>query len=564
MRRNILLSILLIFLFFPSTSMAQIKQDVFKKVVLHIPPQKFFLTKHHPIKFVPFDRSFFRIPKTQNTVKLKNGKTLTVEEFLKEANELEKKLNKLGYTLRNKEPIKIKYIYPGEVFRLQKEGLLKETIKKATTPLSPQVICDGYSEEQSSSSGRPKDFVPLNWERKWDASFGNDDFGLDLISSLKIMGDDNSLDIEPLFNTRISLLGLKENVLRLYRNGNTLIGESQGKVFFKQPLHGFSAQNFHHNFDFSNEIEISILDLFKITGNLGINGYIDIKSTADYKPSLAKENLNLRVFAKTIGNFEADIKIVSLHVDANLVIIDYNPKLDANIMLKSSPRYFELSADGITDEGKILKGRLAIYGEIDALMFSKDFEVELFEFDGYPLNIPNFSYHASIPAEKDHHLYLRINSIRGITPYTRNEKLDIEPLSFDLIVNIDGRVYTKTLKDYNKDGIYGNAIGEYEYPVFEIPLLSFKKVPISIEVMESYKIGTLAFKNTLDLSPGIGKKVELCYDPKTRTFTGTASGSENKEIRLTGDSNYWGERNHLIVFELTTEGGFRSAPAKAK
>ncbi|MGC9045444.1 MAG: hypothetical protein ACP5JA_03350, partial [Thermodesulfovibrio sp.] len=135
--------------------------------------------------------------------------------------------------------------------------------------------------------------------------------------------------------------------------------------------------------------------------------------------------------------------------------------------------------------------------------------------------------------------------------------------SYDLIVDIDGRTYTKTLKDYNKDGIWGNAIGEYEDQIFEIPLLSYKKVPISIEVIEKYRIGTLEFKNTLDFAPGIWNKVELCYDPGKRTFIGTKSGKEDEEITSVGDTSYWGERHHGISFEIG-QLQFKPAPSKAK
>lgn len=548
----------------PQIPEGTLKEGV-KKAILRIPPDKFSIERKSPIKFIPFDRSYFEIPATQNTVKLKNGRTLTIEEFLAEVNKLENELNDLGYTLRDKEPIKIKYIYPREQFKLQKEMFSKDYLKKVTIPLPPQVTCGDYSGGHDSSTGGPKDFVPLIWEKNWDASFGNEYFGVNLSASMEIKGEENSLDIEPLFNTEISFLGYKENVLKIYKSDNTLISESQGKVLFEQPLHGVFSQNARHDLNWDGEIEISIFDLFQINGNLGFRGYVNVQTNGEFKPSSAKENLLLTLFAESVGNVEASIKIASVGLDAYLVIIDDAPNIDASVILKSSsPRYFELSANGKTNEGILLKGKLAIYGEIDVLFYSKKFEVELFDFDGYPLNGPNFSYNTLVPAERDHHIYLKIDKINGITPYTaRNEKLDIEPISYDLIVDINGRTYTKTLKDYNKDGIYGNAIGEYEDQAFEIPLLSFKEVPLSIEVIEKYKIGTLEFKSVLDFAKGPWKRVDLCYDPVTRTFRGTKSGKEDEEISSVGDTNYWGERNHRIKFELGPL-HFKAAPAQTK
>lgn len=540
------------------------KEKIEKGAKILIPPDKFFIEKKPSIVFKPFDRSYFKIPATQKTITLKNGNTLTVEEFLAEVNELENKLNKLGYTLRDKEPIEIKYIYPREQFTLQKEMLSKDLLKKITIPLPSQVECEGYSKGHGPE-GHPTDFVPLKWEKNWEASFGNNDFGAELTANLKIHGEKNSLDFEPLFNTNILFLGHTVNVLKIYKSGNTLIGKCIGDEFYKQPLHGSFGQNRQKDFDWHTEVGISILDLFKITGILGFKGYAKIHADGRFTSSSADENLGLEIFSKGYLVHEVDIKIVSVKVDADLTVIDYATNLDASVMLTpSSPRYFKFSASEKTDEGTLLNGRLIIHGEIDYLIGSKKFEVGLFNFDGYPLNSPRFSYTYTIPAEKDHHVYLKIDKINGITPDTaRGEKLDIEPIGYDLIVDIDGRVSTKTLKDYNKSGIWGDALGEYDKQIFEIPLLSFKKIPISIEVIEKYKIGTLEFKNTLDFAKGPWKKVELCYDPATRTFTGTVSGKEDEKVKAVGDTNYWSESYHVIEFVLTPE-LFKPAPAKAK
>ncbi|MFN3480307.1 MAG: hypothetical protein ACK415_07950 [Thermodesulfovibrionales bacterium] len=541
-------------------------EKIEKEAKIFIPPEKFLIEKRPPIKFIPFNRSYFNIPVTQDTVTLKNGKTLKVEEFLKEVNELESKLNKLGYTLRNEEPIKIKYIYPYEQVKLQKEMFSKDFLQRVRIPLPPQVVCEGYSEGHTPSEGGPRDFVPLNWDRNWSQSFGNNDFGINLTADMRIKGEENLLSVEPLFETEVSFLGYKINVLKIYKSGSTLIGESQGYRFFSQLLQGTVSRESQYDLAWNEKIKISFLDLFNVTGTLGFKGYANMQTNGKFAPSSAEESLRIGIYAKADGDVKADVKIASAGVDASLVVIDYSTNLDAvaKLVASSSPSYFNLSANGTTDKGTLLRGKLSIYAEIDLWRYTKKFEAEIFGFDGYSISSPNFSYSTSIPAEKDHHAYLKIKKIVGITPYTyRNEKLDIEPVSYDLIVDIDGNVYTKTLKDYNKSGIWGDAIGEYEDQVFEIPLLSYKKVPISIEVKEKYKIGTLEFNNTLDFAPGAWNKVELCYDPVTRSFVGTTAGQEAEEVRSVGDTSYWGERHHGILFEIAPL-KFKQAPAKAK
>jgi len=214
----------------------KIPEDSLKKGrVLRIPQEKFLIEKLPPIKFISFkpDEFIRFIAKDKDgkeVIILKektiwfNGKplitrktkTVDFQKFLKEVNEIEEGLNKLGYSLRDDNPIKIKYIYPREHFKLQKEMLSKDFLKKITIPLPSQITCEGYSEGKTELSDRPKDPVPFNWEWKWDESFGNEDFGVKLVSFLNISGQQHDLNIYPFFRANIMLFGEKiEDILRI-------------------------------------------------------------------------------------------------------------------------------------------------------------------------------------------------------------------------------------------------------------------------------------------------------------------------------------------------------------
>ncbi|WP_353685647.1 hypothetical protein [Thermodesulfovibrio sp. 3462-1] len=556
------------------------------KKILRIPAEKFFIEKKFPIKFIPLDRSYFKIPVEQKTITLKektimvNGKpllvrkakTIDVEKFLKEVNAIEEWLNGLGYTLKDKEPIKIKYVYPKEQFKLQREMLSKDFLKKVTIPSPPQVTCEGYSEGYDASSSGPKDFVPLDWEKNWNASFGNDDFGVNLAASMKIKGDkgknnQNTIDIIPFLDAEVTLFGENIDVLKIDKQNDTLILKAVG--IDKEEIvlcADINKEIFNKGVAWSTEIEFPVGPI-NIVGEIGFKGKAKLSflgricSLEPYANGILSPSLSANAYAELGASYE----IVSVGVGGELTLIKWNPSLTGQLELtNSNPPYFKYSVIG-ENNMTLLAGRLYIWGEIDYWIDSKKVEIELYNFDGFTFDQPRFAYkNISVPAERDHKVWLKINKITGITPYTaRNEKLDIVPVSYDLIVDIDGRTYTKTLKDYNKDGIWGNAIGEYEDQIFEIPLLSYKKVPISIEVIEKYKIGTLEFKNTLDFAPGIWNKVELCYDPGKRTFIGTKSGKEDEEITSVGDTSYWGERHHGISFEIG-QLQFKPAPSKAK
>ncbi len=549
---------------------------------VYLPPDKFYVKRLPPIKFKPFTIEDFkdRIKPDQKWILLKNKRQIDIETFLNQVNKLEEELNKSGYSLRDDKPIEIKFKYGEKELKIHKEMLSKDVLKEVHIPKTHQITCEGYSEGKSADSGRPKDFVPLNWDKIWDGKFGNDDFGVAFKTGIRVSGDENRLAIRPLFDTQISFFGQSANLLKIEDktcsindNKICLVGTLLDQEVFKQrpefKFHGDLLPKQWTSFQWSipefcfvpTPLPIEICGEFWFEGEAHV--WIDGKFDALDGEVLG--SISPQLTASAFGELGVSYEIVEVGIGGNLTLIDDKAKLSASLKLDNTPdgRYFTFSAEG-TNSAKILSGSLYVYGEIDALLYSKKFEIELFNFDGFKFDQTLFSIERTIAAERDHKAYLKISKISGITPYTaRNEKLDIEPISYELIVDIDGRTYTKTLKDYNKDGIYGNALGEYDVQEFEIPLLSFKKVPIIIEVIERYKIGALELKNTLDFAPGVWNKVELCYDPGTRTFSGTKTGKEDEEITTDGDTSYWGERHHGIRFEIGPL-HLKLAPAKAK
>lgn len=569
MAKRLIIYFLFFFFTFPNQAASQTKLIAphFKGERLQISPHKFSFQKFTPIRFKAFELSDFKLRSGQDTVRLKNGKILRADQFLKEVNELERKLNEWGYTLRDNRPVRIQFNYPKNQLRHQREIFLKG-IKGLGLP--SQILCEetilGES-EKSSETDRPKDFVPLNWERNWDASFGNEDFGVKLISNMKIEGKENSLNVQPFFLTEVSLLGSHINLLSVEKNENLLLIKLLERKELKYSLtHQWKDKELiNEPFDWSTEIGFHIGPI-EVNGSIGLTGRV--KMTMDQKENLSplstEGSFSPHLWAKVLGRLETDFKIVEARMSGEILMVENNSLLTGRVeLMRSSNQFFNLFASG-RSKATLLKGRLVAYAEIDYLLGSKRFEVEFFDFDGIEFDQPLFSVNTSIPAEKDHHLWLKISRIGGITPYTaRNEKLEVDPRGFELIVEVGGRRYIKELKDFNRDGHYGNVLGEHEAVKYEVPLLSFKKVPIRIEVVQTYRIGTFEFKDSLDFTQGAGKRVEICYDPRTRMFTGTISGREDEEIRSIGDTNYWGERYHSLIFELSTK-GFVSAPAKAK
>lgn len=549
-----------------------------KGEILRIPPEKFSFQKLPPIKFVPFNRSDFikaiKIKNGQEFITLKNGKTIPFDKFLKEVNEIEEKLNKAGYSLRDRTPVTIHYIYPIDKLKLQKGMFFKQFSPADLTPANP-CQSNPLSTKTQQDAGCPKDFIPLNWERSWDASFGDEDFGVNLGASIKIKGDKESVDVEDLdgkpgiFWTEVNFLGKNIRLLLIDKQGSKLEAIWLDGVG-KKTLNLKGDQNltlFDEGINYSQEVSFPIGPI-EVTGEFGFKGSTKLNINADYSINSPNAALALTPYllAKAYGQLGAGYEIVEVGVEGDLILIEASPKVVGKIKYIGSPEpSFQFTAEA-TNNLTLLSGNLSVYAEIDYWLDSKKFELEFFKWDGITLeNQPLFYISVkNEPAEKCHRAWLKIEDIKGITPYgVRNEKLQVEPIEFDVIVNIEGRSYVRTLKDVNRDGVYGKTWGESPFS-FDIPLLSSEKVPITIEVNEKYKIGTLDFQSALDFAKGETKKVELCYDPASRSFSGSISGKEEDETVASGDTSYWGERHHAIRFKITSESPFKSAPSRAK
>ncbi|MBI5661886.1 MAG: hypothetical protein HZC46_07045 [Ignavibacterium album] len=163
------------------------------------------------------------------------------------------------------------------------------------------------------------------------------------------------------------------------------------------------------------------------------------------------------------------------------------------------------------------------------------------------------------PSERDRELWLEINRITGITKYSaRNEQLDVVPKAFIVEVEAAGQSFCDTIADWNNDGIIETPIKH------KIPMLNSLSIPIKISVIEKYKIGDFNFDTYLDFVKGELASIQNCYDPVSRKISGDAEGKEEQELILTGDKNYFGERNHSIRFKLTPHLKFKEAPTKAR
>ncbi|MGQ9643447.1 MAG: hypothetical protein ACUVT3_06285, partial [Ignavibacterium sp.] len=300
---------------------------------------------------------------------------------------------------------------------------------------------------------------------------------------------------------------------------------------------------------------------FSLNGNFNVSGRVGIVKSFNIQKQRLSEELIPYVDIDLFGELSAGFTIAEAGIEGKLKLLNDTLTFNRNLELKgtSSNSYFDLEADGVNDL-TALKGKIYAYLKIDYLFGTKKYILVFYNNpDGITASENLFKINYTQPTKRDRELWLEISKISGVTNFTaRNEKNNVIPKSFIISVEAAGQNFVDTLADWNKDGII-------ETPVqFKIPMLSSLSIPIKISVREKYQIGDLDFETELDFVKGEEKEIQFCYNPVNRKITGVTESEEEKQITLTGDKNYFGERNHSITFLLSPNMKFKSAPPKVK
>lgn len=553
----------------------QVRQKVFYKnpQIIKISSEKFQLNKLKPIQFKSFNYQDFKLDKSE-VIKLKNGRSVSAEKFLNEVNEIEKKLNEFGYSLRNQDEEiilgRFKYSYD----HLQRQSsLLNESARYSANENLRVTPCGLLTENEIQSalkSGTPKESWPIKKNKNWSVQFGDNNFGIGLESRLKYSAEeknssvmvnaDTEVDFQiKMLNENIPVLKLIDRVFNSPAQNNLMLFLLNNETI-KDNLNSTAKKNYFRELNWESGIELS-LGPFDVEGNIRTKGKAGLQKYFNPSNRKLEEQLSPFIDLDFSGELNVGFEIAEAGIDGFVKIIDDTLKLSRNIQLKniSSENYFDYEIDAINNLSA-LKGKIFAYIKIDYLIGSKKFIFIFYDNqEGLSLTQKILKDHYTQPSKRDRELWLEIKRINGITNYTaRNEKLEIIPKSFIVEVEAAGQSFCDTIVDWNNDGIIESPIK------FKIPLLSSLSIPIKIAVIEKYKIGEFKFDAKLDLAKGESRDIQICYNPVTRKISGDLKGEEEQELISTGDKNYFGERNHSVKFKLVPELKFNLAPTKAK
>ncbi|MFN3698845.1 MAG: hypothetical protein ACK4SU_01450 [Dictyoglomus sp.] len=542
-------------------SIKNIKIDLKTPLVLSPSSSRIITIKKPPIPFKPFDLTFFKITKNQ-IITLENGNKITGEEFLKEINDIEKKLNALGYSLRDKE----EEIVIQRIFIKRDDLQMQKKLFKNITPLTTL--------EMVQKDEPAKEFKNFNFERKWELPLGDDEFNVNVSTGLVLKGEENQIMTNAYAIAKAGVLGYKAELIKV--ESTMIATKSQQKDTANLKVYILGNKEYETSFKVNYQFEKALkynLDWgfpisapvgpFNITGRFGIRGGIELFLNSKLNPLFCTANIKPSINTKAFAEVGLDYKVASAGVGGELTILKDTLILNGGLgLILQDPlynSYFEFSALG-QNSLEALSGNLYFFVKVDYIVGSKKFKTEIYEWDGFYWDTTLFNYSYKEPAYKDKTLFLILKNIRGITPYNaRNEKTNINSKNFYVEVEIGGQIFSQVIPD--KDA---NGIGDSDWTI-KIPLSSrTTEAPIKIRVIQEYTVKTLTFKNTLDLSKGEGKELEIILDLNSNKFTGTVNGVFDESYISSGDSNYFGERAHSITFKISPTLKFEPAPSEAR
>ncbi len=558
------------------------------------------------------------------TFKKKDGTVASIkaEDYIKQLNEFENFLNKYGFSLRNQEGRLVKGAagrvrflrlkVPVENFDRQKK-IFQATLLSSRIYSSPyQTWLKEYNEALKSAETQDiYDPFPFNWEWNWDDSWGNpdgkglEDFGVRLGANLSIKGEENKkgLDLNSAIKCDLTVFGNKVSFIDagIYRKDNdsylkySLLKNLRDltEVAALETAAGIKMSDeiilrYDNNYTIFKKDDLLEIEFpfqftigpIPITGKVGMTGggQLDARGGVTDQPKISAGS---HFQSQLIGFGEAGVGLswASAGLEVNLIILRNSFNLGGAVEIISPPA-FQYSVYG-DNNYEVLSGNIKIYCEVDYYIGSKEFEFELFSWDGLKYSYELFNIKAATqPALAKRHRYLRIDRIAGVTRYTaRGEALSLNPEDQEFVIEADigGQKYNIVKKDKNKDGILDrNDLAYNEFIYFPIPLFKQKngkaiKVPIAITVFQKSKYpGLPHFNYSIDLAQGDLKRLELLFDPDLDKFADTTCGQQkilaaqkDEDIIVHGDTNYFGERNHGIEFNYgSTAARFKAAPAK--
>jgi len=407
-----------------------------------------------PQEFSKHDANGNKVPiKPGETITLKNGKSVKIEDYISSTNELEKRLNKLGYSLRTKTAL------PQPQSQIDKLKQAQADLDKLTagSPSSPPtVMLDGVpydramaniqsanpgvaapagkSSRSTLNASNPPDALLAKGDHQMKVSGGKtgnwgstvDGFGYYFKCALSLDGSaevNNSQYAQSLseFNATASadagavLFGQNIDVLHADaaysgsdKTGNVhiaahlgVLGSTVWQDDLTQAVGYSDGHTWSQTFDESAPAVTIPCSICSIGVQAGITGSAGI--TCGYKLFTSRVEGNIMPFIECQAYFRAgggiDLGIASaeIGIQGSLVIINdrLNVTCNAGVYYDNGFR-FKDSLD-VTNAMNALSGNVSVYASASFLFFSDSVTIPLFSWGGLNFNSTLYHYQQDVP-----------------------------------------------------------------------------------------------------------------------------------------------------------------------
>ncbi len=337
-------------------------------------------------------------PDTQ--VKLRNGKTVTAEEVLKELNKIEKMLNDLGHSLRDdpKTNLVVKTRID-EKARAEKAKAITArhvTPKKAgaAAPTAAQLLARAKAASAKAATpahkaavkklaGKPMVKVAPGSQgrkgstvKKWDLRLGRRNIiAAFLEGKLEVKGDKDSMDLLGdaaaggyLVNHRIEVLKANGSIhagttsranLKVALAGRTLVNVSkQGKTEWHK------SDGFRKTFDKSVSYRF-VVAVIPIQVRLGVHGSVGVRYFVGVQPTHASLQVVPAVNADVYAQASVDVLVAGAGVEGRLKLLDLTLTFGAELTLGHDNGGVFLAEHVYADSRlKMLSGRISLFAEV--------------------------------------------------------------------------------------------------------------------------------------------------------------------------------------------------------
>ena len=535
------------------------KTNKAKPVIVQLNADAVRIKQLTPIRFKAFALEEFRDPKTslpiaaESEIKLKSGKTIKGKDFIAEINKLEMKFNELGYTLRNRQAIKIQEsVFDRNLLETQRRSIKADRSKYASKPTSKPFkgsdLQTFHAEslklalsrikaiEQYEAQHKPK-FIPFYKTGSYDNTWGPKDlFAAGHHANVVLDGKEKDRVIVHAEGGATGyLFGRSRDIINI--RGYAEARKQNMQATFTASVLGDDFINVHkigkdsliikdekippeNSYSVSFPFTIGPIPI-SVTFGLRVNAKASYE--ASLTPLEATVKVTPEVSAEVYGECAVDLEVASAGIGGSLTLLKDKQELYASLSQETEDQlqpYFSGEYYG-KDHMSTLDGNVYLFAEVDLWLWSDSWTWDIFSWDG--IKDDGFI----IPSEKfTEALYTGVKE--------RKLKMTIDRLSTSY--------KTGYLTGVAKFGEHGYQSAPLSVNIHQSNYAPHWVLENNVFASDSDKLGISIMICHYDEKPPFAKKnirkcgepIKVDYDFATRTFSGMAKGKAGETITYKG------------------------------